>query len=153
MTDSTSPAHDAFVDPSGDRVSAWEAPLDPEGNAACREVVERTCVETNAYLLAWVEDYCDASSNSPCTGIADRAVELCLEKCDCHPGLLVPFEDDVQAFFSGGIYAPDAMTVVAVWRADSDPHVARYGGAQRLLESFLATMEVWPASTPPAQRQ
>jgi hypothetical protein len=152
--DPTSPAHDAFVDPSGEiRVSAWEAPLDPEGNAACRKVVERTCVETNAYLLAWVEDYCEASNNSPCTGIADRAVDLCLEARDCHPGLLVPFDDDVQAFFSGGIYAGDAMTVVAVWRAESDPQLARYGGAQRLLESFLSTMEVWPASTPFDQRR
>ena len=93
------------------------------------------------------------SGNSPCTGIADRAVELCLEKWDCHPGLLVPFENDVQAFFSGGIYAQDAMTVVAVWRAESSRHVARYGGSRRLLEAFLSTMEVWPSSTPLHQRR
>ena len=68
-----------------------------------------------AYLQDWIENYCEESGNSPCSGIDDRAVELCLEKWDCHPGLLVPFKYDVQAFFSGGIYAQDAMTVVAVW--------------------------------------
>ena len=72
---------------------------------------------------------------------------------DRHPGLLVPFENDVQAFFSGGIYAQDAMTVVAVWRAESSRHVARYGGSRRLLEAFLSTMEVWPSSTPLHERR
>ena len=107
------------------------------------------CIESIDYMLAWAADYCEATGiTTPCTGIEDRAVELCLEKRDCHPGLLVPFENDVQAFFSGGIYNEDAMTVVAVWRGESDPSVARYGGAQRLLEAFLSTMQVWPASTP-----
>ena len=78
--------------------------------------------------MEWVENYCEESGNSPCTGIADRAVELCLEKWDCHPGLLVPFENDVQAFFSGGIYAQDAMTVVAAWRRESSKHI---GGVRR----------------------
>ena len=133
-----SPAHEAFESRSGDvRVSAWQVPLDPA-----------TRIESIAFLEAWVEDYCESSGNTPCTGIGDRAVELCLERRDCHPGLLVPFEDDVQAFFSGGIYATGAMTVVTVWRAESAAAVARYGGAQRLLEAFLSTMEVWPASTP-----
>ncbi len=96
---------------------------------------------------AWVEDYCEASGNTPCTGIGDRAVELCLERRDCHPGLLVPFQDNVQAFFSGGIYDADAVTVVTVWRAQSAPATTPYGGSQRLLEGFLSTMRVWPAST------
>ena len=140
---SVSPAHEAFLSPDGHvRVSAWNAPLD----AGTRE-------ESIPYLVEWVEDYCEESGNSPCTGIADRAVELCLEKWDCHPGLLVPFKDDVQAFFSGGIYAQDAMTVVAVWRRESSRFVASYGGSQRLLEAFLSTMEVWPSSTPRSQRR
>jgi len=67
--------------------------------------------------------------------------------------MLMPFRDDVQAFFSGGIYDADAMTVVAVWRGESDPSVARYAGAQRLLEAFLSTMQVWPASTPVRERR
>ncbi len=138
VLDHLSPAHEAFLSPNGHvRVSVWNAPLD----ASTRE-------ESIPYLVEWVEDYCEESGNSPCTGIADRAVELCLEKWDCHPGLLVPFENDVQAFFSGGIYAQDAMTVVAVWRRESSRFVARYGGSQRLLEAFLSTMEVWPSSTP-----
>ena len=123
-------------------MSVWNVPLDP-----------RTSVhDSMPDIKAWVEDYCEASDNTPCTGIGDRAVELCLEKWDCHPGLLVPFKDDVQAFFSGGIYDADAVTVVAVWRRQLAPATTRYGGSQRLLESFLATMEVWPASTPRSDR-
>lgn len=134
-------AHDAFMDPGQHvRVSVWSAPLDPN-----------TREESITYLVAWVEDYCKKTGNSPCTGIAHRAVELCLEKRDCHPGLLVPFKEDVQAFFSGGIYDQDAMTVVAVWRPESAPSVAPYGGAQRLLESFLSTMDVWPSRPAPSR--
>jgi hypothetical protein len=141
--DPLSPAHEAFESPSGDvRVSAWSVPIDPD-----------TREESIEYLVAWVEAYCEATGNTPCTGVADRAVDLCLEKWDCHPGLLVPFENDVQAFFSGGIYDAGAMTVVAVWRAESAAPVAPYGGAQRLLEGFLSTMQVWPASTPVRQRR
>lgn len=143
VADHLSPAHEAFFSRNGHvRVSAWNAPLD----ASTRE-------DSTAYLVSWVEDYCKESGNSPCTGIAARAVELCLEKADCHPGLLVPFENDVQAFFSGGIYAQDAMTVVAVWRGESSRHTARYGGSRRLLEAFLSTMDVWPSTTPGSERR
>jgi hypothetical protein len=143
VADHLSPAHEAFLSPNGHvRLSVWNAPLD----AGTRQ-------ESIPYLLEWAANYCEESGNSPCTGIADRAVELCVEKWDCHPGLLVPFENDVQAFFSGGIYAQDAMTVVAVWRGESSRFVARYGGSQRLLEAFLSTMEVWPSSTPTHQRR
>ncbi len=79
-------------------------------------------------------------------------MDLCLERCDCHPGLLVPFGDDTQAFFTAGFYAQDAMTVVAVWHGESAPSTAAYGGSQRLLEGFLATMAVWPAWTPLDER-
>lgn len=142
VLDAVSQGHEAFLSPDGHvRVSAWNAPLD-----GTRE-------ESIPYLVEWVEDYCKESGNSPCTGIADRAVELCLEKWDCHPGLLVPFKHDVQAFFSGGIYAQDAMTVVAVWRPESSRFVESYGGSQRLLEDFISTMQVWPSSTPRSQRR
>jgi hypothetical protein len=143
VEDHLSPAHEAFLSRDGHvRLSVWNAPLDPS-----------TREESLAYLVSWVEDYCQESGNSPCTGIAGRAVELCLERRDCHPGLLVPFENDVQAFFSGGIYAQDAMTVVAVWRGESSPFVARYGGSRRLLEAFLSTMDVWPSTTPLSDRR
>ncbi len=52
--------------------------------------------------------------------------------------MLVPFKTEVMAFFGGGIYNQEAMTVVTVWRGESDPSVARYGGAQRLLEGYLS---------------
>jgi len=149
-----SPAHEVFHSPTGDiRVSVWSMPLDASKTTPCVDPKDRACVESIEFLQTWVEDYCTASKNTPCTGIEDRAVELCLERRDCHPGLLVPFEDDVQAFFSGGIYDGDTMTVVAVWRGERDRSVARYGGAQRLLEAFLSTMQVWPASTPLSERR
>lgn len=143
IADHLSPAHEAFFSRNDHvRVSAWNAPLEDSSH-----------VDSIPYLVSWVESYCRESGNSPCTGIAARAVELCLEKWDCHPGLLVPFENDVQAFFSGGIYASDAMTVVAVWRGESSRHTARYGGSRRLLEAFLSTMEVWPGTTPQSERR
>lgn len=155
VADALSPAHEDLVAPSGEvRVSAWNAPLEaPAGSTVCPDLTDRACVESIAFLTAWAQDYCEASGNTPCRGIEDRATELCLEKWDCHPGLLVPFRDDVQAFFSGGIYDADAMTVVAVWQGESDPSVAGYGGAQQLLEAFLSTMAVWPASTPLGKRR
>ena len=145
VADYLSASQEVFMPPSPApdvRVSVWSAPLDPG-----------TRIESTADIEAWVADYCRAEGNTPCTGIHERAVELCLEKWDCHPGLLVPFKDDVQAFFSGGIYDAEAMTVVAVWRPESDPSVAPYGGSRRLLEGFLSTMQVWPASTPVDERR
>jgi hypothetical protein len=111
----------------GIRVSAWAVPADP----------------ATVDLAAWIADYCEKTNNSPCTGIEARAVPLCVEARDCHPGLLVPFVDDVQAFFIGGAY--EGMTVVAVWWGESEPAVAPYGGARRLLQAFLATMGVCEA--------
>ena len=134
---------DTFRSAQGDvAVGVWSAPLD-----------RGTRITSTADIETWVEDYCRAAKNTPCTGIHERAVELCLEKRDCHPGLLVPFKNDVHAFFSGGIYDAEAMTVVAVWRPETDSSVARYGGSQRLLEAFLSTMQVWPASTPVDERR
>ena len=141
--DFLSRTHEAFRSPEGDvRVSVWNAPLE-----------ESVRMESTEDILQWVEDYCEGSGSTPCTGIADRAVELCLERRDCHPGLLVPFDGDVAAFFSGGIYDPEAMTVVTVWRPEDARSVRPYGGARRLLEGFLSTMQVWPAATPDAQRR
>ncbi|WP_457252564.1 hypothetical protein [Pedococcus sp. P5_B7] len=142
VKDWRSPAHDWFKapedSPTGDvRVSVWNAPLDPD-----------TRQETYAYLLAWVEDYCVKSGDSPCTGIDNRAIQLCLEPRDCHPGLLVPFDHDVLAFFGGGDSQRDAMTIVAVWRPEWDDSVRPYGGARKLLEAFLATMDVRPNTRP-----
>ena len=132
-----------FTSPIGDvRVSAW----------AVRAAFGST-VAGLVEVEAWIEDYCQKANETPCAGIPDRAVPLCLERRDCHPGLLVPFEEDVLAFFTNGAPGSD-LIIVAVWRPESDPTVLPYGGARRLLESFLASMCVWPEDArPPFEAQ
>ena len=90
----------------------------------------------------WAEQYCELEDLTPCEGVADRAVQLCIEKWDCHPALLVPFEEGAVAFLAGGIF-PEPQ-VVAVWHAESDPDLEQYGGAQALLEAYLLTVGVCP---------
>ena len=138
-----STGQDMFTSPDGHvRVSAWAVPVDAD-----QEMWVDSPAESWANVAAWVEDYCQAAG-TPCEGVIDRAVPLCLERRDCHPGLLVPFPEDVQAFFTNGGAGAD-MVVVAIWRGRSSPAVASYGGSQRLLEGFLATMCVWPADALP----
>jgi hypothetical protein len=99
-------------------------------------------------VVKWVVGFCRQSNAPSCTGVVDRAVPLCIERWDCHPGLLVPFENYVQAFLpemTDDSSGWNQMIVVAVWRGDSDPTVARYGGSRQLLEAFLSTMLVCPA--------
>lgn len=130
---------ESFVAPNDDiRVGAWSVATDGGTTLKAGEID----------VEAWVEAYCEASANTPCTGIAERAVPLCLEWRDCHPGLLLAFKDDVQAFFTNG--SPGTpMVVVAVWWGESAPAVAPYGGSRRLLEAFLSTMCVWPEDARP----
>lgn len=100
-------------------------------------------VEQSTDLVAgWAEDYCEMADLTPCTGIEDRAVPLCIEKRDCHPALMVPFDEGTAAFVSGGIF-PEAR-VLAVWRAEADPALAQYGGARKLLERYLLSVGVCP---------
>lgn len=132
-----SPAHDTFIPLDGDvRVSAWSVPL-----TTSRPVDSRAALET------WIEDYCLGSGISPCAGIADRAVDVCPEVAECTEGLLVPFSDNVQAYFTSSSHGADTMTVVAVWRPETHASVVPYEGARKLLERFLASMGVWPSST------
>lgn len=35
------------------------------------------------------------------------------------------------------------MVIVSVWWAEGEPATASFGGTRRLLEGFLATMNVW----------
>jgi len=93
-------------------------------------------------IVAWAEDYCEAASLSPCTGIADRAVAICIENRDCHPAVLVPFDEGTAAFRFGGNFQDSQ--VIAVWRPESDPDVAQYGGARALLEAYLLLVDVYP---------
>ena len=124
------------------RVSAWSVATD--GDTALKD--------GEIDVQAWVEAYCQESGGgASCGGIGERAVRLCLERRDCHPGLLVPFDEEVQAFFTNG--SPGTpMVVVAVWWGESAPAVAPYGGSRRLLEAFLSTMNVWPESRPYEER-
>ncbi len=135
--DPLSPAFEDFISPDGHtRVSAWS--IASPGT----EMPNSGGADQWRNLETWVQTYCERTNDTPCTDIHARAVPFCLETMDCHPALLVPFDTDVQAFFTLG---GDPVTVLAVWRADSDPNAAQYGGSRKLLEAFLSTMGVVPA--------
>ena len=130
-----------FTSPNGQvRVSVWTVPLEAG-----------QVIESWGDVEAWVGDYCERTGTAGCTAIHDRVVPLCIEKRDCHPALLMPFIDHVQAFGTGGVL-PEGMLVIAIWRGESDAAVAPYGGSQRLLEAFLSTMGVWPPFYPESQQ-
>ena len=136
---------ESFTNPAANvRVSAWNVPRAPAEGAMWAD----TSVESWKQAEAWVQAYCERTGNTTCTGIHERAIPLCLEKRDCHPGLLVPFQDDVEAFFTNG-GAGTPMTVVAVWRGETSPTVVPYGGSVKLLEAFLSTMDVQAAKDSP----
>jgi hypothetical protein len=122
-----STAQESFVRQDGQlRVSAWSVAVEPG-----------TTVE------AWIQAYC-SKNTEPCTGIADRAIAVYAEPRDRHPGLLVSFADDVQAFFLSG----DRISVIASWRPDSHSSVASYGGSIRLVEAMALSMTLGiPAPT------
>ena len=124
-TDWTSPAQESFISAAGDvRVSAWSLAVEPG-----------TSVE------AWIQAYCEAAADpaADCAAIVAGAIPIFVEERDRHPGLLQTSPAwDMHAFVLNG----DRMHVVAIWRLESDPTVAPYGGARRLLESFLSTMVV-----------
>ncbi len=91
-------------------------------------------------LVAWATQYCELSGLSPCALIADRAVPLCIERVDCHPALLVPFNEGTAAFVSGGRFT--VPIVYAVWLAEEDPRLAPFGSTRNLLEGYLRTIGV-----------
>ena len=143
ILDWTSQAHETFSSPDDEVVvSAWAVPLAPG-----------TAPDSRASLNAWVEDYCLSSGEAPCGGIADRAVELCVEGSSCSVGLLLRYSGAAYAFFTGDTSGSDTMTVVAVWRSETDASVAPYGGARNLMLRFLAPMGVWSSSSAPPPRQ
>ena len=145
--DFLTPAAEAFVAPGrAIRVSAWAVPL-----------AAGTTIESKDDIVDWIDTYCPQTDSTPCSGIRARSTALCNESRDCHPGLLVPFTDEVMAFLSAGNY-PDTMVVVAVWWQEDAPATASYGGSTKLLEAFLQTMNVtlptgdqidgWPSASP-----
>jgi hypothetical protein len=115
-----SPATEGFRAPgSAILVTAWSAPVEPGMTAD-----------------DWIGAYCPMDT-APCTGLGDLTVPVMV---DGHPGSVVRFADDTQAF----ILVDDRMYVVAVWEPDSDPRTSAYGGAVRLLEGYLSTMHLSP---------
>lgn len=132
-----SPGEDAFLSPGETvRAAVWSVPL-----------AKGQLIESWADVERWVVDYCLRTGNTGCDTIHQRVVPLCIEPRDCHPALLVPFAEDVQAFGSGGVLSQGTMVVVTIGRGESDPNVAPYGGATRLLEAFLSTLTVVPADS------
>ena len=131
-----SPAMDDFTAQTGDvRMSVWAVPADQD------------TFETPTGVETWIEQFCEKTGNASCGTFLDGAVPLCIEVRDCHPGLLLgvapPFDQEVQAFFTGGIYNSQ-MVVVTIWRAADDPSLAPYGGGRQLMEAILMTMCVVP---------
>jgi len=118
------------------RVSAWSVSIHPA------ELLDRP-------TLTWIANaYCPLNT-TPCDRLESRTVAVTM---DGHPGSLVQFADDTQAFVLVG----DRMYVVAVWEPDADPRTAPYGGAQRLLMDILSTMRLLPggpASAVPSATQ
>lgn len=109
-----SPAAEQFVGPNL-RISAWSVAVEPGTSAE-----------------AWIDAYCRAST-APCTGIEDRAGTASLAG---HPGIVVPFATDTQAFF----LFDDRMYVLAAWRAD---HHAQ-------LEAVISTVKLLPEGPAPS---
>jgi hypothetical protein len=115
------PFVETFGAPGDDTVgvSAWSVAVEPDTTAE-----------------AWIATYCPLTT-SPCTGIEERTEPVTM---DGHPGTLVRFIYNTQAFVLVG----DRMYVVAAWRPESDATVVPYGGASRLVKSFLSTMRLLP---------
>jgi len=132
----TSPGADHFTSPDGNvRVSAWTVALTPAAAGRIQSLVD---------LESWVAAYCQRLGGTSCSGIAQHAVPMCLGQQACHLAVVIPNDYDIDAFFIGG---GRPMTVVAIWRGETDPYVASYGGAQRLLDAFLSTTGVVPFHT------
>lgn len=127
-----SPAFDMFINDEGSvAIAIWRVPVEMG-----------TIVNNRAALVAWAEEFCDSMDYyEPCAGIADRTIQMCRERRDCHPdAVIVPFNDDVMAFFVDG---DDSLTLAQVLRGDSDPEAAEYGGAVHLLQEFVQTMNIF----------
>ena len=93
-------------------IAAWSVAVDPDTT-----------------LEEWIQTYCEVNT-TPCTGIQDRAVSTAAGAGGQEPGLLVPFEGDIQAFFLSG----DRIYVVASWRPPDE------SDSQRLIEGFVSTL-------------
>jgi hypothetical protein len=133
------------ADPSSTAAELFEYPVEGQGIIATAFSV---AVEPGTTADEWFDAYCRINS-APCSALQAVAVPASM---DGHPGSLVVFANDVQAF----VLVDDRMYVVAEWRPDNDGTLARYGGGRRLVEAFLSTMTLrsWsgpaPVASPPA---
>jgi hypothetical protein len=106
-------AADKFSSPDGHiALAAWSVPVEPGTD-----------------LNAWIQAYCEKNTE-PCTEIQARAEPVYAEPRDRHPGTLVAFQDDIQAFFLNA----DRIYVVASWRPAGE------FDSRRLIEAFALTM-------------
>ena len=132
------PATDTVIDP---RLRSIDTFINEAGSMAVGmfEIPEGTGVDTSSESLeayeALAERLCQTMNDGPCAGIADRSIPMCRERADCHPALVVPFDDDVFGYFLGN-------QVAVVWRADDAPDAAGYGGAINVLKAFLESRNV-----------
>ena len=132
-----SAGEDHFTSPDGSvRVSEWTIPT-------TQQVTDR--IQSWSDLATWAVGFCGQIGGSDCNSIPQQATKLCNERRDCHPAFIVKRGTDVDAFWFGGNYSMEAMVL---WRSDTDPAVASYGGGQRLLEGFLSTADVVPPPLP-----
>jgi hypothetical protein len=121
-----SPATEGFIAPADAILAtAWSAPIAPG-----------TTVET------WLKTYCPKSTG-PCTGLQNLSSNVNL---DGHPGQLIRFADDTQAFIPVG----GRMYVAAIWEPDFDSRTTPYGGARRLLETYVSTMHLLAGGAAPS---
>jgi hypothetical protein len=93
-------------------------------------------VEPGTTAASWLDSYCQLNTK-PCTGLDQRSIPA---QIDGHAGVIVAFTDDVQAFF----LVDGRMYVVACWRPNDDPSVAKYSGAIKLVQTYLSTMHLLP---------
>jgi hypothetical protein len=114
--------------------TAWETFEAPDATIGIS--AWSVAVEPGTSVDAWLQANCP-KYDTPCTGIQDRAIVVSL---DGHPGILVPFTDDLQAF----ILVDSRMYVVASGRP-----AAAYDSL-RLLQAYLSTMHLLPGGPAPS---
>jgi hypothetical protein len=137
-TNPLSTAEDVFISLDASvRVSVWTVPL-------------ATAIDESwPANEAWAIDYCTRSGHADCADIHARVVPMCIERRDCHAGVIVAFDDRVEFFGHGGVLGT-GMTIVSL-RPLHAAAVASLGGPQRLLEGFLSTMGVLRPFYPESQ--
>lgn len=107
----------------GVKVSAWAVRVAPGTTAE-----------------AWIKSWCDGTNTLPCVGLPGRSHPV--TSADGHSGVFTQQTDTIAAFV-----VDETVYALAIWRGEDDPSVTPYGGATRLLEGFITTLQV-PAEPP-----